>query len=256
MDARFDGRSARIFTDRPINEVHADEGLSYEIRKPNPKDFPSTTTQLTATQGSDIRALKVFRLRSIWPEPKDEVLILEDGKDSSLDDKLEFHHGSWKLSDGAMVGEQVPSEKHLATIKGLVPFDRLKIEWRMKFIQPKQNFLFVTWPAGSRAHAMDFTFTPDTGEFAIVRPKSKDKDAAVLAKGQLYQPFSEWHDITAIHDGPNFTVTIDGVTISASDDTFAQPMGPFYLNGGGFDGAQFIVKDLKVARHGGSNGRL
>jgi hypothetical protein len=65
-------------------------------------------------------------------------------------------------------------------------------------------------------------------------------------KGQFTMLETEWHDIIAIHDGANFTVTIDGTTITAADESFARPMGPFYLNGGGFDGAQFLVKDLKV----------
>ena len=78
MDASFEGRSARIFTDRTINEVYADGGLSYELRTPNPKDFPSTKTQLNVTDGTDVLVLKIFRLRSIWPEPADKVLIFED----------------------------------------------------------------------------------------------------------------------------------------------------------------------------------
>ena len=194
-----------------------------------------------------IEELTVYPMTNIWPrQQSDDVMIFEDGKEMPLSAGLEFHHGSWKFGDGAMIGEQVPTEKHLATIKGLLPFDRLKIEWKMKFVQPKQNFLFVTWPADSGAHAMDFTFTPDNGEFAIVRPKWNDKPSAVLIKGKVERPESEWHTITAIHDGANFTVTIDGTTLTASDEAFARPMGPFYLNGGGFDGAQFLVKDLKV----------
>jgi fructan beta-fructosidase len=246
MDASFDGRSARIFTDLTLNEVYADDGISYELRKPKAKDFPSTETQLTAADGTIIKSLKVFRLKSIWPEPVEEVIIFEAGKEAPLHQSLEFHHGSWKFGDGAMIGEQVPTEKHLATIKGLIPFEHLKIEWKMKFVQPKQNFLFVTWPADSGAHAMDFTYTPDDGLFAIVRPKWNDKPSAVLIKGKVEHPESEWHSIVCLHEGPSFTVTIDGTTLTASDEAFARPMGPFYLNGGGFDGAQFLVKDLKV----------
>lgn len=177
----------------------------------------------------------------------EEPLLYEDGKAEPLTKGLEFHHGSWKFGDGAMIGEQVPTEKHLATIKGLVPFNRVQLEWKMKFVEPKQNFLFVTWAAESSAHAMDFTFKPDNGQFAVVRPKTKDKEGAVLVKGQLTKLETEWHDIVCIHDGPNFTVTIDGVTITASDESFNRPMGPFYLNGGGFNGAHFHVKDLKLS---------
>lgn len=176
----------------------------------------------------------------------EEVLLFEDGLAEPLTKGLEFHHGSWKFGDGAMIGEQVPTEKHLATIKGLIPFNRVQLEWKMKFVEPKQNFLFVTWPAESSVHAMDFTFVPDSGQFAIVRPKTKDKEGAVLVKGQLTKLDTKWHEIVCIHDGPNFTLTIDGVTITAADESFSRPMGPFYLNGGGFNGAKFFVKDLKL----------
>jgi hypothetical protein len=176
----------------------------------------------------------------------EEFLLFEDGKTEPLPKGLEFHHGSWKFGDGAMIGEQVPTEKHLATIKGLVPFDRVKLEWKMKFVEPKESFLFVAWPAESSAHAIDFNFAPDSGQFAIMRPKTKDKEGATLAKGQLKKLDTEWHEIVCIHDGASFSVTIDGVSIVASDESFSRPMGPFYLNGGGFNGAKFLVKDLKL----------
>ena len=99
---------------------------------------------------------------------------------------------------------------------------------------------------------MDFNYVPDTGEISLVRPKTKDKDGAVLVKGRAMQLNIEWHEIVCIHDGPNFTLTIDGTTITAADEAFTRPMGPFYLNGGGFNGAKFLVKDLKVTALPGS----
>jgi len=116
---------------------------------------------------------------------------------------------------------------------------------------PKQRFLFVAWGEGG-GHAMDFNFVPDTGEMSLVRPKSKEQDSAVLAKGKIAKLDIEWHELTCIHDGPNFTLTIDGVTITAADESFNRPMGPFYFNGGGFNGAKFLVKDLKVSALPGS----
>ena len=181
-----------------------------------------------------------------------QYLIFEDGAAGPLHASLEFHHGAWKFGDGAMVGEQVPTENHMATIKALMAFDQMKVEWKMKFVVPKQRFLFVAWPADSSAHAMDFNYVPDSGEMSLVRPKTKDKDGAVLAKGKVAQPNTEWHEIVCIHDGPNFALTIDGTTITAADEAFNRPMGPFYLNGGGFNGAKFLVKDLKVTALPGS----
>jgi hypothetical protein len=179
-------------------------------------------------------------------------LIYEDGAKEPLAPGLNFHHGSWKFAEGAMLGEQVPAEKHLATIKGLMAFDQMKVEWKMKFPAPKESFLFVAWPADSHAHAMDFNYKPDTGDFSLVRPKFQDKEAATLAKGKVSKLDVEWHEIACIHDGANFTVTIDGTTVTAADDSFKRPMGPFYLNGGGFDGAKLLVKDVKVTALPGS----
>jgi fructan beta-fructosidase len=69
IDAGFTGRSARIFTDRTVNEVFADDGLSYEIRRRPGNKFDSTETRLTLPAGAEerIRSLKIYRLKSIWP---------------------------------------------------------------------------------------------------------------------------------------------------------------------------------------------
>lgn len=180
-----------------------------------------------------------------------DYLIDEDGAAGPLPPSLEFHHGSWKFADGAMLGEQVPTENHTATIKALMAFDQMKVEWKMKFIEPKQKFLFVAWGEAG-GHAMDFNYVPDSGEMSLVRPKTKDQDSAVLVKGKTEKPGVEWHELTCIHDGPHFTLTIDGTTITAADEAFRRPMGPFFLNGGGFNGAKYLVKDLKVSALPGS----
>jgi hypothetical protein len=190
---------------------------------------------------------------SLFAEEKPAgVIIHETGAHEPLAQGLAFFHGSWKFADGAMLGEQVPTEKHTATIKILTAFDQIKAEWKMKFLDPKENFLFVSWPADSGAHAMDFTFLPDSGKFELIRPAYKDLKREVLAKGQLTDLTKDWHEVVCIHDGAKFTLTIDGVTISASDEAFNRPMGPFYLNGGGFNGARYLVKDLKVTALPGS----
>jgi len=66
MDAGFSGRSARIFTDRTFNEVYADDGISYELRKAPVEGFPSSYTKLTAPEGAVVTSLKVYRLKTIW----------------------------------------------------------------------------------------------------------------------------------------------------------------------------------------------
>lgn len=66
INASFSGRAARIFTDRTLNEVYADDGSSYEIRKRPSQNFDSTETRLTAGEDTIIRSLKIFRLKSIW----------------------------------------------------------------------------------------------------------------------------------------------------------------------------------------------
>lgn len=201
----------------------------------------------------NMRALPLLLLSlSLFAEEKPAGVIIHETGDAPLAPGLAFHHGVWKFADGAMLGEQVPTEKHTATIKILTAFDQIKAEWKMKFLDPKENFLFVAWPADSGAHAMDFTFLPDSGKFELIRAAYKDLKREVLAKGELKDLTKEWHEVVCIHDGAKFTLTIDGVTISASDDAFKRPMGPFYLNGGGFNGARYLVKDLKVTALPGS----
>jgi hypothetical protein len=68
MDAGFTGRSARIFTDRTFNEIYADDGISYELRNAPPERFPSRETKLTATDGTVVSSLKIYRMKSIWNE--------------------------------------------------------------------------------------------------------------------------------------------------------------------------------------------
>jgi fructan beta-fructosidase len=67
INASFQGRSARIFTDRTFNEIYADDGISYTIRKLPSEALTSPETRLTAADGEIISALTIFRLKSIWP---------------------------------------------------------------------------------------------------------------------------------------------------------------------------------------------
>ena len=124
--------------------------------------------------------LLLFSLSLFAEEKLTGVIIHETGQEP-LAQGLAFHHGSWKFADGAMLGEQVPTEKHTATIKILTVFDQIKAEWKMKFLDPKENFLFVSWPADSGAHAMDFTFLPDSGKFELIRPAFKHLKRAANA---------------------------------------------------------------------------
>ncbi len=64
IDASFDGRSARIFSDRNTNEVYIDGGLEYRCYRREPAQTGSTETR-KASNGT-ILSLKIFELRSIW----------------------------------------------------------------------------------------------------------------------------------------------------------------------------------------------
>lgn len=66
IDASFEGRSARIFTDRTFNEVYANDGLYYEVRTRSPDTFDSTETQIDLGQNDRIKSLRAYRLKSIW----------------------------------------------------------------------------------------------------------------------------------------------------------------------------------------------
>jgi fructan beta-fructosidase len=66
MDAGFHGQSARIFSDRTFNEIYADGGISYEVRKRPSNGMESKETKLSGADGTTVRSLKIFRLKSIW----------------------------------------------------------------------------------------------------------------------------------------------------------------------------------------------
>ena len=68
IDASFHGRTARIFTDRTINEVYADGGAFYEIRTRQPPQFESQETRLIAKEDNRVRSIQVYQLTSIWPQ--------------------------------------------------------------------------------------------------------------------------------------------------------------------------------------------
>lgn len=68
LDASFDGRTATIFTDRTFNEVYANHGIYYEVRKRDPRRFGSTETGIAISPGLSIQSLKIFRLKSIWSD--------------------------------------------------------------------------------------------------------------------------------------------------------------------------------------------
>lgn len=66
IDASFDGRSARIYSDRNTNEIYIDGGLEYRTYRREPSQTGSSETKI----GGDIaiKSLKVFQLKSIWGE--------------------------------------------------------------------------------------------------------------------------------------------------------------------------------------------
>lgn len=68
IDASFDGRTARVFSDRNTNEVYIDGGLEYRTYRREPAQTGSTETEVDSKIG--IKSLKVFRLKSIWGDAR------------------------------------------------------------------------------------------------------------------------------------------------------------------------------------------
>ena len=63
IDASFEGKSARIFTDRTINEVYANDGLYYRVNERQADAFDSTET---IVKNGTVKSLEIYRLKSIW----------------------------------------------------------------------------------------------------------------------------------------------------------------------------------------------
>ena len=181
--------------------------------------------------------LLIFTLSSYSGE---KLILEENGKSEPLTEGLNFHHEEWVFSNGVMQGTQ--KGKHLATIRGKAAFNNVRLSWSMKFLDPKSKFLYVTWAKGSKAHAMDFNLNPQTGDFAIIRPGSKNVKGARLAVGKASLNNDGWFHVSMEFKGKSLKVTINGKTIEAADDVFKKEMEYFYLNGG----PVFQVKDIKL----------
>jgi fructan beta-fructosidase len=65
IDAGFEGKAARVYTDRTFNEVYIDGGRSYQVRVKPSDGFGSTETGIESGAGR-VKKLKVYRLKSIW----------------------------------------------------------------------------------------------------------------------------------------------------------------------------------------------
>ncbi|MEM6504101.1 MAG: sulfatase-like hydrolase/transferase [Planctomycetota bacterium] len=63
IDASFNGKSARIFTDRTFNGVFSGDGLFYKARHRKPENIDSTETRIDS---GNIKSLTIYRLKSIW----------------------------------------------------------------------------------------------------------------------------------------------------------------------------------------------
>ena len=68
IDASFNGTKARIFTDRTVNDVYGDDGISFQIRLRMPSEFDSTATKLESDEGMVVKSLKIYRMNSIWKD--------------------------------------------------------------------------------------------------------------------------------------------------------------------------------------------
>ena len=187
-----------------------------------------------------MKTILIILLLGLSTLTAEKLILEEDGKTEPIAEGLNFHHEDWKFVDGVMLGTQ--KGKHLATIRGKAAFNDIRLSWSMKFLKPKSRFLFVTWAKGSRGHAMDFNLNPQTGDFAIIRPRSKDVKSARLAKDKAPVSQDGWFHVSMEYVGKKLKLTINGKTIEAEDEAFNKEMEYFYLNGG----PVYQVKDIKL----------
>ncbi|MFH5804072.1 glycoside hydrolase family 32 protein [Alienimonas sp. DA493] len=65
VDASFEGTSARIFTDRTVTEIYADDGRRLTVRTRPDSAFEDPASRVAA--GERVASLRVYGLASIWP---------------------------------------------------------------------------------------------------------------------------------------------------------------------------------------------
>ena len=66
IDVSFDGKKARIFSDRTVTEIFVDDGLYYEVRARELDNFFSTDSYVYLDRKERLESLEIYQLKSIW----------------------------------------------------------------------------------------------------------------------------------------------------------------------------------------------
>jgi hypothetical protein len=66
IDVSFEGRKARIFSDRTCTEIYIDDGLKYEVRSRDIEYFRMSNSYVILGRRERLESLEIHRLKSIW----------------------------------------------------------------------------------------------------------------------------------------------------------------------------------------------
>lgn len=143
--------------------------------------------------------------------------------------------GDFKVVDGALVGAELPADKHAAVLAIPDPHLNSSLSFKVKVDGAKGFSLSYNYAKG---HLFRVNF--DQAGLALMLDKDKKDPASkseVLAKAEVKPVAGEWVELTCKVEGDKVVVTCGTVTLEASNPKLAVEK----------DGYRFVVKGESIS---------
>lgn len=143
--------------------------------------------------------------------------------------------GDFKVVDGALVGAELPSDKHAAVLAIPDPHLNSSLSFKVKVDGAKGLSLSYNHAKG---HLFRVNF--DQAGLALMLDKDKKDPASkseVLAKNEIKPVAGQWVELTCKVEGDKVVVTCGSVTLEASNPKLAVEK----------DGYRFVVKGESIS---------
>lgn len=184
---------------------------------------------------------------------KSELVVDEtfddDGEIAALED-WHVNTGGWQVSNGALRGDEIESEKHAAAVRRKILTENAVYQLRFRFGQDSRAFHFGFDPAKGELKKKGHLFSVIVArnKWTIMkhvdknRPKEFPNEVLASEKGSFED--GRWYTLRVTTWGPFATAMIEGKqTLKVSDQTFAvkKPTLVFRVSGSDVE-----IDDLKV----------
>jgi len=149
-----------------------------------------------------------------------DPVLKADFSSAALPEGWSSVKGEWKVTDGALVGTELPTDKHAAVFSIPDPHANSTLRLRIRLDGAKGFHLSYNHAKGHL-----FRVSIANGE-AILRMDKDKKDPAskgeVLAKKAVVLKPGEWADLTCTVEGTKVLVTIGEVTLEGTHADLAK----------------------------------